>query len=137
MIIVENKIPAEDYIRLRQNEGWKEIHPKQAENAVNNCFYSVCLKDDDKVIGMARVHYQGDYDAYITDVIVDKDYQGKGYGKIMMENIIEYMKNNTEEGFKIRLILLAAKDKEGFYEKFGFKERPSKKHGPGMYVWIK
>ena len=24
MIIVENKIPAEDYIRLRQNEGWKE-----------------------------------------------------------------------------------------------------------------
>jgi hypothetical protein len=31
---------------------------------------------------------------------------------------------------------MAAKDKEGFYEKFGFVSRPRENRGAGMDMWI-
>ena len=41
----------------------------------------------------------------------------------------------AEPGDKIMFILGAAKGKEGFYEKFGFKVRPNDFNGSGMSMW--
>ena len=41
-----------------------------------------------------------------------------------------------DHGYRIMVSLKAAKNKEGFYKKFGFIERPNEDFGPGMHQWI-
>ena len=54
----------------------------------------------------------------------------------MVEMTITYMKLQLKEGWKIKMVLVSAKDKEAFYEKFGFQERPNKDTGAGMDLWL-
>lgn len=136
MIKFENKIPVEDYLRLRKQVGWVDMPLKEAENAVNNCYYSVCIKDDDKVIGLCRVIYTGDYNAYLTDVVIDENYRHQGLGKQMINNVIDYMKTHIEEGFKVKIFLMAGKDRDSFYEQFGFEKRPNERYGSAFQMWL-
>ena len=39
-------------------------------------------------------------------------------------------------GWKIKIVLVAAKGKEGFYQKLGFCSRPNENSGPGMDIWL-
>lgn len=79
--------------------------------------------DGHRLIGTARVLTDGAYYATLWDVIVDPDYQSQGLGKLLMHHAVEPF---LERGFSF-IALFAAKDKEGFYEKLGFKP-----HGRGM-----
>ena len=54
-----------------------------------------------------------------------------------MEGLINKTMNSACEGEKIMFILGAAKDKEPFYEKFGFIRRPNEFSGDGMSMWRK
>ena len=136
MIRYENKIPVDDYLRLREMAGWMKISRKQAENAVNNCFYSVCVWDDNKVIGIMRILWNGDYCAYISDVIVDEAYRGQKIASTMMKQSIHYLKSQMEDDFVVRLFLMAAKGRESFYEQFGFVQRPNDSSGAALDQWV-
>ncbi len=54
----------------------------------------------------------------IVDVVVHKDYQGKGIGKLLIEKIVKFVEDNTKEGQRASINLISMKDKEEFYEKF-------------------
>jgi len=54
-----------------------------------------------------------------------------------MENIMEYLINNLKDGQEIFVNLMSAKDRETFYEQFGFIRRPNENVGAGMTQWIK
>ena len=95
MLRYENMIPVEDYLRLRASVGWKTIAYKQAENAVKNCFYSVCCYDDSKVVGMTRLLWNGDYCAYISDVVVDEAYRGQGIASHMINMVSNHLRAET------------------------------------------
>lgn len=136
MLRYENMIPVEDYLRLRASVGWKTIAYKQAENAVKNCFYSVCCYDDSKVVGMTRLLWNGDYCAYISDVVVDEAYRGQGIASHMINMVIEYLKENMEGGYAVKIFLMAAKDRESFYEQFGFIRRPNDYSGAALDMWV-
>lgn len=41
-----------------------------------------------------------------------------------------------KSGWKIKVILLAAKGRESFYEQFGFVKRPNEREGCGMNLVI-
>ena len=73
-------------------------------------------------------------DAYITDVIVDPKFQGFGVGKMLIENVLEFIKNNSQKGTKVACSLYANKGKENFYGKFGFEKLPNEKYGYGMII---
>ncbi|MNR49373.1 Acetyltransferase (GNAT) family protein [compost metagenome] len=63
-------------------------------------------------------------------MIVMPEYQNKGYGKRIMNKLLQYCKTNG-----IRWVQLAcAKGKKEFYEKFGFKERAV--DAPGMNLFL-
>lgn len=74
---------------------------------------------------MGRVIGDGGTAFYIHDIIVLPEHQNKGLGKTIMENIMSYIKSGFKQGMMV--YLMAAKGKEGFYEKFGFAQRPSDK----------
>lgn len=55
---------------------------------------SFVLKDNDKLIGtVAVIIYEGDV-AEIRDLVVKKEYRGKGYGKKLLEFILEHSQRN-------------------------------------------
>lgn len=131
-----NYISVEDYTRLRDLVGFGRIPLRQAAIGLQNTAYQVAAMDGEKTVGMARILWDGGYTAYLADVVVDPDYQGCHIGCEMVENIIRFLRSHLEPGEKVMLSLGAAKQKEPFYLKLGFQNRPNENQGAGMSQWL-
>lgn len=120
-----------DYWILFQTTGWNEEYnftQQDLENALKNSWYSNSIYDSEKLIGFGRVIADGVHHALIVDLIIHPDYQSQGLGSRLLDRLVRKCKE-----FNIRDIqLFAAKDKFGFYEKFGFEKRPI--NAPGMQI---
>ncbi len=127
-----NKISVEDYNSLRLSAGWMLINPEQAQAGLDGSSFVIAAIESGKTVGFARVIWDGGYAALIKDVLVLPEYQGKGIGKHMIEQIISYLKNQIKPGWNITVDLMAAIGKEEFYKKFGFVSRPRENRGSGM-----
>lgn len=54
----------------------------------------------------------------------------------MVQHALEEIKSRMKSGWKIKVILLAAKGRESFYEQFGFVKRPNEREECGMNLVI-
>ena len=135
--IKENQLDLETYLNLRKAVNWKVLNTKQAETALNNSIYKVCAYDGDTPVGMGRIVGDGAVIAYIQDLVVIPEYQKQGVGRMIIEKLIAYVKENNPEGNEIMLCLMCAKGREEFYKRFGFLARPTDMLGPGMIQYIK
>ena len=88
----------------------KNVIRKSIDNSL--CFG---LYHKDKQIGFARVITDYAVFAYLADVFIHEDFRGKGAGKTLLEEIFKNpdLKN-------VKKWMLATKDAQKFYEKFGF-----------------
>lgn len=136
MIQYKDEIPVQDYLRLRKSVGWMSISQRQAENAVSRCFLALSARDGEQVVGMMRVLWNGDYCAYITDVIVEEAYRHQGIATAMIRQSMERVRAQLEGDEAVKLFLTASVGMEPFYEQFGFGRRPSEHCGAGMEQWI-
>ncbi|ATV69164.1 GNAT family N-acetyltransferase [Fusobacterium pseudoperiodonticum] len=117
-----------DYINLRINSGMgskKSI--ERVETAIKNSLFIISLYDDKKLIGMGRIIGDNGISYAVTDIMVDKEYQGKGYGKLIMKEIDNYFSENTDEDCYI--ILIANLPADNLYSKFSFEYLPNSKCG--------
>lgn len=135
MKIIDNGLTPEIFIKLRELIGFQNYQKEDVIKALNNCLYTVVIFDNDEAIGMGRVIGDGRISFFIKDVVVRKDYQGKGIGTIIMKAIFRYLNkaacNNAYVG------LMSTPNVEGFYERFGFIRRPNSKYGAGMVLYYK
>ncbi len=136
MKLLENVLTYEIYNELRKSVDWNLYPEEQAKNAIEHSFYTVVAVADEMPVGMARVIGDGLY-YYIADVVVKPQYQGNGYGKAMMNKILDYIEEITPAGGRASAILLSVNGKEEFYMKLGFKELPHEFCGAGMRKVIK
>ena len=136
-IIYGNKITVEEFNNLRKSVGWQAIENELAVNSIKNALFIVAAIYNSETIGMARVCGDGGYTVTIADVVVNPDFQNKGIGKKLMQEIMAYIKNSLKDEQEIFVNLMAAKNREYFYRQFGFEERPNDKLGAGMTQWIK
>ena len=134
-ITITNTISPEEYLGLRQAVGWSVFPREQAESGLQNS-HVIYFRDKEKAIALGRVIWDHGYSILISDVIVAPEYQGKGLGRKLMEEIMAYIRSLLKPGYRIMISLMAAENKQGFYKKFGFIERPSDLFGPGMHQWI-
>lgn len=75
------------------------------------------LFQNEKQIAYARVMTDRVFFAYLLDVFVVEEEQGKGYSKLLMHKIL------TDDRLKhIDRWMLATKDAHSLYEKFGFEK---------------
>jgi predicted GNAT family N-acyltransferase len=129
-------ISVSDYMELRKTVDFRALSFGQAETALKNMAFLIVAKRNDETVGMTRLIFAGAYIAVLVDVIVTPKYQGQGIGKTMIEKALEYIKINMVDGEQVLVMLMAAKDREGFYEKFGFIKRPDETYGAGMSQWL-
>ncbi|MBE6037593.1 MAG: GNAT family N-acetyltransferase [Anaerofustis stercorihominis] len=133
---IVNDISIDDFLSLRDSAGFQSLTPQQAELVLNNTTYICAAVYDGKVIGFTRLLFDFCTDAYLTDVIVYPEFQGKGVGSLLIEKNIEFVKNSPLKGIRATVILYANPGKEPFYERFGFENLPHGKYGNGMLVTL-
>lgn len=136
IVVLENKLTAEQFCNLEEAVGFGRPNIRQSEKAIENSIYSVSVNIEGEVVGMGRLVGDGARIFYIQDVCVKPEFQRKGIGKLIVEKLLEYIKNNSIPNSRVTVGLMAAKDKEGFYQKLGFRIRPNEKEGNGMMINI-
>ncbi len=67
-------------------------------------------------IGLARVVTDHATFAYLCDVFVLEEYQGRGLGKFLLQTVLEH-----PELTNLRRFMLATRDAHGLYSQFGFE----------------
>ena len=132
-LTVVEKVPrVADYQRLRKAVGWNAMDDQPTRTGLQNSLYSVCLMREGKVIGCGRIVGDAGIYYYIQDIIVLPEFQGRGGGKMIMDAMMKYLRKHAAPNCFVGL--MAAKGVSGWYESYGFEERPSDR--PGMFmVW--
>lgn len=133
---MKHSLTVSEYSELRRSVNWKEIPSAQAERGLRNTYYLTAAVMNGQAVGMARLISDGGYVAYLADVIVRQDCQGQGIGRLILNDMMDYIKNTLSQGDQVMVVLVSAKGKEEFYKKFGFIERPNEQYGAGMTLWL-
>jgi diamine N-acetyltransferase len=101
---------------------WAYVDPKFTP-------YAIC--DGDDVVGLAAVEYipeNEDFDRHwVPRLMIGEEFQGKGYGKIAMKNIIEMITSQYPDCQRVRLSVVP--ENAGaiqFYKNLGFVETDEK-----------
>ena len=102
---------------LRQSVGWNRMEKEMADPRLKSYYHiAVYEEENQKLIGFVDSISNGVTDAYIQDLMVHPDFQGKGIGSELMNKMIEYLKN---EGIYM-ISVLYDEGLKSFYSRFGF-----------------
>ncbi|MBN8570882.1 MAG: GNAT family N-acetyltransferase [Ignavibacteria bacterium] len=97
------------------NSYWANGRTKESMKKVMDNSLNFGLFHNDKQVGFARIITDYHTFAYLCDVIIDENYRGRGLGKLLMKEVMEYPPLLTMKRW-----LLFTKDAHGLYEHFGF-----------------
>ena len=100
---------------LRESVGWNRME-EEYNNPRLTSFYHIAVYEEDKLVGYIDSVSNGVTDAYIQDLMIHPDYQGKGLGTELMNQMIAYLKES-----RIYIISVVFDESlKSFYERFGF-----------------
>lgn len=126
---------AKEYAALRCAVGWDNVDLVVVQKSLDSSLFHVSVRDDEKLIGMARVVGDGFMYFYIQDVVVSPEYQGLGIGRMLMSRVESYLSKTCQVGSTVGL--LAALGKETFYRSYGYIERDGTNLGKGMCRFVR
>lgn len=114
--------PTEEIIELyKAGSWWKGSYdPEGIPPLLQGSFGFIIAysKNEKKAVGMGRLVSDGVSDGYIQDLVVFPDLRGKGIGKGMVRELVEF---GNEKGL-VWIGLIAEEGSKAFYEKLGFRE---------------
>ncbi|MBR4622178.1 MAG: GNAT family N-acetyltransferase [Ruminococcus sp.] len=115
-----NELTAEEFILLWETVWGQGPSLEQTRLAMEHTLFRVSVFDGERIVAMARMLGDMGLDYYIKDVIVRPGYQGKGIGRMLMDELFKFINDKGITGTHIFVELCAEPDKIPFYEKFGF-----------------
>ena len=115
-----NELTADEYIDLWSSVWDGAPGREQTELALANTLFRVSVLDGDTPVAMARMIGDMGLCYYIKDVVVRPEYQGRGIGKLMINELMRFIDKHGVSGTFVFVELAAMPDKAPFYEKFGF-----------------
>ena len=127
MKLTYEKPKAEDYVSLRIRSGMGNKDLERSRKAIANSLFTVSIYDEDKLIGFGRIVGDQGITYVVSDIMVDKSCQRKGYGDQIMKELNHYFEENTFEDSYICLIANSPADK--LYHKYQFQYLPESKCG--------
>ena len=132
--IKENVKNIDEFNLLYDAVGWGSYDKNITRVALDNTYYSISIYDDNQIIGYGRLIGDTICFMYIHDVMVKPEYQNKKIGTMIMNKLLEKIKELQSINPDMRVYLGASKNKESFYKKFGFIERKDADLGPEMIL---
>lgn len=118
----EETLNADVYIEFltRTNLGSqypKERFEERIDKLVKNVSISLVARDEDKIVGVLFGLTDFAYWLYVTDLGVDREYEGRGIGRTLMKRAHELAGGEKD----IAVYLIANENAIPFYEKLGMK----------------
>ena len=103
---------------LDNNTFWAN---KRTINDLKKCLANsdviVSIWVENEIVGFGRALTDGIYRGVLWDIVIDQNHQGKGFGKLIVQNLLNSKKiKNTKK------IYLMTTNKKLFYSQLDFKE---------------
>ena len=108
---------------LNQNTFWAQNRTKNdLKKCLANSDVIISIWLSNKIVGFGRGLSDGVFRGVLWDIVIDKNHQGKGYGKLVVQNLLNSKKiRNTKK------IYLMTTNKKLFYSQMDFEEVHSQK----------
>ena len=103
---------------LENNTFWaKNRTIKDLKKCLANSDVIVSLWVRNEIVGFGRALTDGIYRGVLWDIVIDQNYQGKGFGKLIVKSLLSSKKiKNTKK------LYLMTTNKKLFYSQLDFKE---------------
>lgn len=114
------------------------MHLQKWYNIIYNDNYkevNISVFDKEKCIGIGRIVGDNALKGMLTDIMVLKEYQGQGIGKIIVTSLIKELNDLVKEGESFQLEASPTANNRDFYIKCGLKYKPENQDG--VYLWIR
>ena len=103
---------------LDRNAFWAKSRTiKDLKKCLANSDVIVSLWVGNEIVGFGRALTDGIYRGVLWDIVIDQNYQGKGFGKLIVENLLSSKKIK-----KTKKLYLMTTNKKLFYSQLDFKE---------------
>ena len=117
---VEPDLKAEEFVSVLDRSGLGVRRPitdlDRMQRMIDLASVVLCARDEGKLVGVARSLSDFSYCCYLSDLAVDKEYQGKKIGRELIARMQEII------GEEAMLLLLEAPMAKGYYEHVGFEK---------------
>ncbi|MGK5065506.1 GNAT family N-acetyltransferase [Janthinobacterium sp. LB3P112] len=107
------------YQHLRVAAGLSAKTAEAAAKGLPNSLFAVQVLLGDEVVGMGRIIGDGGCFFQVTDIAVLPAHQGKGLGKLIMREIMQFIETEVPQSAYVSLI--ADGQAQELYAQFGFK----------------
>ena len=103
---------------LARNAFWaKDRTISDLKKCLANSDVILSIWSGNEIVGFGRALSDGIYRGVLWDIIIDQDHQGKGFGKLIVRNLLDAKKiKNTKK------VYLMTTNKKLFYSQLEFKE---------------
>ena len=108
---------------FNQNAQWAQNRSiSDLKNCLSKSDVIISLWIDKKIVGFGRALSDGIFRSVLWDIVIDQNHQGKGYGKVIVNALLE-----SKSIKKTKKIYLMTTNKKDFYTQLDFKEVNSQK----------
>ena len=108
---------------FNQNAQWAQNRSiPDLRNCLSKSDVIISLWIDKKIVGFGRALSDGIFRSVLWDIVIDQNYQGKGYGKVIVNALLE-----SKSIKKTKKIYLMTTNKKDFYTQLDFEEVNSQK----------
>jgi predicted N-acetyltransferase YhbS len=89
---------------------------ERIKRMIENANLIVCARDGKRLVGIARALTDHCFCCYVSDLAVDREYQGKGIGKALLRRI------KSSQSEEVMILLLSLPGAHAYYPHIGFKK---------------
>ena len=103
---------------LNRNAFWaKDRKLNDLKKCLSNSDVIMSIWIGSKIVGFGRALSDGIYRGVLWDIVIDKNHQGKGYGKLIVKTLL-----NSPKLKHTKKVYLMTTDKKQFYSQIDFKD---------------
>ncbi|HOD93110.1 MAG TPA: GNAT family N-acetyltransferase [Clostridia bacterium] len=131
-----NTISANEVNYLRSSIGFRKVNLEQVQASLNGSAYVIAAYNNDEIIGMSRLIWDGGSVALIHDIIVIPQYQMQGIEIEMLNRIFDFLKSKLKPCFGIQVDIRAWNNQTEYFESIGFQVSTPQKRGVPMHICL-
>jgi GNAT superfamily N-acetyltransferase len=126
--VIRSPSSPETFCYLRHLAGLSPRPLEAVRRALPASCYAIHILHQEEVVGMGRIVGDGVLNFEIVDIAVAPAHQGKGIGRLIMEDLMSWLSIHAVRGSYVSLIA----DVPELYSKFGFKSVGPKSEGMAL-----